>query len=121
MQNLPQEVGRDIVAYGDSRYLRLMPLRTQQYRIHIRYACPCSIKLTTYPRCVFRFRMNKRMSTTANLFAKSRFQIVHKNNFMTVIDNVLSNTRLKDAKKEKLILDKITDNLLLDIYVTLNN
>jgi len=52
MQNLPQEVGRDIVAYGDSRYLRSMPLRTQQYRIHIRYAC--SIKLTTYPRYIFR-------------------------------------------------------------------
>jgi len=33
MQNLPQEVGRDIVACGDSRYLRSMPLRTQQYKI----------------------------------------------------------------------------------------
>jgi len=36
---------------------------------------------------------------------------------MTVIDDVLSNTRLKDAKNEKLILDKITDSLLLLEYL----
>lgn len=33
--NLPEEVGRNTVAYGDSRYLQSMPLRTQQYRTFV--------------------------------------------------------------------------------------
>jgi len=60
------------------------------------------------------FCTNKRVSTVANLFEKNSISSCSQENFVIFIRLImtdLSNTRLKGARIEKLILDKIADSL----------
>lgn len=100
--NLPEEVGRNTVAYGDSRYLQSMPLRTQQYRTRHSLCIFTFNKLTTSSRWEFVRRTNKLFFSPRNWFAKFHYKLKS-----CELDNNYYILNIKQELHEKSILYEV--------------